>query len=287
MIPYGRQDITEADIQAVIETLKSDFITQGPAIPGFEKSVADFCGAAGAVAVSSATAGLHVAYLALGIGPGRLVWTVPNTFAATANAALYCGADVDFVDIDLQTRNLCVDALAAKLEVAEKSGRLPDLVVPVHFSGLSCDMAAISALAKEYGFRVVEDASHAIGGAFQKQMVGACQYSDAAVFSFHPVKIITTGEGGMITSASPEFIERCAMLRSHGITKDQSRFESATNDPWFYEMQELGFNYRLTDIQATLGRKQMERLEDYVSRRNQIAEQYTAAFFGHRFGPAC
>ncbi|MEL7388141.1 MAG: UDP-4-amino-4,6-dideoxy-N-acetyl-beta-L-altrosamine transaminase [Pseudomonadota bacterium] len=278
MIPYGRQDITETDIEVVIETLRSDFITQGPAIPRFEGAVSEYCGASGAVAVTSATAALHVAYMALDVGPDSLVWTVPNTFAATANAALYCGAEVDFVDINLSDRNLCIAALRDKLRLASTEGRLPDLVVPVHFSGLSCDMAAVHELALEFGFRVVEDASHAIGGSYDGQMVGACQYSDATVFSFHPVKLITTGEGGVITSQSQDFLDRCAILRSHGIVREKDRLTGPTDGPWYYEMVELGFNYRMTDIQAALGTSQLGRLDSYVARRNEIALLYDRAF---------
>ncbi|MDX8349436.1 UDP-4-amino-4,6-dideoxy-N-acetyl-beta-L-altrosamine transaminase [Cognatiyoonia sp. IB215446] len=278
MIPYGRQDITEADIEVVVETLRSDFVTQGPAIPRFEDTVSRYCGAAGAIAVTSATAALHVAYRALDIGPGSLVWTVPNTFAATANAALYCGADVDFVDIDISDRNISIPALREKLEAAALQGSLPDLVVPVHFSGLSCDMAQIGDLAQEFGFRVVEDASHAIGGSYGADKVGCCRHSDATVFSFHPVKLITTGEGGIITSASTDVLERCALLRSHGITRSPDRLAAQADDPWYYEMIELGFNYRMTDIQAALGTSQMGRLDSYVVRRNEIAALYEEAF---------
>lgn len=278
MIPYGRQDITKADIDAVVNTLTSDFITQGPAISAFEAAMATYCTAAGAVAVSSATAGLHIAYKALGIGPGSRVWTVPNTFAATANAALYCGAQVDFVDIDINTRNISINALTSKLQSAAAQARLPDLVVPVHFSGLSCDMAAISALAKQYGFKIVEDASHAIGASYGATNVGGCEFSDATVFSFHPVKIITTGEGGLITSNDPDILENCAMLRTHGITRDPARLEREADGPWYYEMLDLGFNYRMTDIQAALGLSQLTRLDTYVERRNEIAAIYTDAF---------
>ncbi|MEL7465976.1 MAG: UDP-4-amino-4,6-dideoxy-N-acetyl-beta-L-altrosamine transaminase [Pseudomonadota bacterium] len=282
MIPYGRQDITEDDVEAVVATLKSDFITQGPAIAGFEAAIAEGCGAAGAVAVTSATAGLHVAYLALGLGEGDLLWTVPNTFAATANAALYCGAEVDFVDIDIASRNMDVAALEAKLEAAAKAGRLPKIVAPVHFAGAPCDMAEIAALADRYGFRVVEDASHAVGASHglgdAAERTGACRYSDAAVFSFHPVKIVTTGEGGAITSADPEIVAKCATLRTHGITRDAAALEREPDGPWYYEMLDLGFNYRMTDIQAALGRSQIGRLDEYVARRGEIAARYAAAF---------
>jgi UDP-4-amino-4,6-dideoxy-N-acetyl-beta-L-altrosamine transaminase len=274
MIPYGRQHITDEDIAEVVAVLKSDFITQGPAVERFEQSVASFCGAAMAVAVSNATAGLHIAYQALGVGLGDLVWTVPNTFAATANAARYLGADVDFVDIDIATRNMSADALEAKFEAAEAAGRLPKLVVPVHFAGLSCDMVSISALCRKYGALIVEDASHAIGGSYKGRPIGNCQFSAATIFSFHPVKIITTGEGGMVTTADKALGERIAMLRSHGITRDPKRMGADVDGPWFYEMLELGFNYRLTDIQSALGASQMARLESYIETRNEIANAY-------------
>ena len=277
MIPYGRQDITDEDIAAVTAVLRSDLVTQGPAIDAFEAVVASRCGVERAVAVSNATAGLHLAYLALDIGPGDLVWTAPNTFAATANAALYCGARVDFVDIDLATRNMSVPALEARLREADEHGRLPKLVVPVHFGGLSCDMAAIGALARRYGFRVVEDASHAIGATYGGRPVGACEHSDACVFSFHPVKIITTGEGGMVTSADPAIAERVARLRTHGITRDANLMAGGSEGGWYYEMLELGFNYRMTDIQAALGHSQFGRLDGYIERRDEIARGYDAA----------
>ena len=274
MIPYGRQDITDEDVAAVVAALKSDFITQGPAIGQFEAALAAHCGAARAVAVSSATAALHIAYQALGVGPGDIVWTVPNTFAATANAALYLGATVDFVDIDMETRNLSLSALTEKFEQAERIGRLPKIVAPVHFAGLSCDMEPIGRLCRKYGARIVEDASHAVGASYDNTRVGACAHSDVTIFSFHPVKIITTGEGGMALTADPELGERIALLRTHGITRDPSRYHGKDEGPWYYQMVELGFNYRITDIQAALGASQVKRLDHYVERRNRLAEVY-------------
>jgi UDP-4-amino-4,6-dideoxy-N-acetyl-beta-L-altrosamine transaminase len=274
VIPYGRQHITQADIDAVVEVLRSDFLTQGPAVPRFEQAVAGYCGAAHAVAVNSATSALHIACLALDLGPGDLLWTSPITFVASANCALYCGADVDFVDIDPRTYNLCPEALAQKLAAAEQAGRLPKIVVPVHLTGQSCDMAAIHALSQRYGFRIIEDASHAIGGRYRDQPVGNCRYSDITVFSFHPVKIITTAEGGMALTNDAELAARLEMLRSHGITRDAEKMTRAPDGPWYYEQQLLGFNYRLTDLQAALGLSQMARLDDYVARRHEIAARY-------------
>jgi UDP-4-amino-4,6-dideoxy-N-acetyl-beta-L-altrosamine transaminase len=276
VIPYGRQHITQADIDAVVEVLRSDFLTQGPAVPRFEQAVAGYCGAAHAVAVNSATSALHIACLALDLGPGDLLWTSPITFVASANCALYCGADVDFVDIDPRTYNLCPQALAQKLAAAEQAGRLPKIVVPVHLTGQPCDMAAIHELSQRYGFRIIEDASHAIGGRYRDQPVGNCRYSDITVFSFHPVKIITTAEGGMALTNDAELAARLEMLRSHGITRDADKMTRAPDGPWYYEQQLLGFNYRLTDLQAALGLSQMARLDEYVARRHEIAARYDA-----------
>ena len=276
MIPYGRQDITEADIDAVVEVLRSDFLTQGPMVPRFEQAVAHYCGAAHAVAVNSATSALHIACLALELGPGDLLWTSPITFVASANCALYCGADVDFVDIDPRSYNLSVDALATKLAAAEQAGRLPKIVVPVHLTGQSCDMAAIHELSQRYGFRIIEDASHAIGGRYRDEPVGNCRYSDITVFSFHPVKIITTAEGGMALTQDAGLAARLEMLRSHGITREPARMSRAPDGPWYYEQQTLGFNYRMTDLQAALGLSQMGRLDDYVARRHELARRYDA-----------
>ena len=274
MIPYGRQDITEADIEAVVTVLRSDLITQGPVVPQFEQAVADYCGAGYGVATSSATAALHVACAALDLGPGDWLWTSPNTFVASANAARYCGARVDFVDIDPRTYNMSADALAEKLAVAESAGRLPKVVMPVHFAGQSCDMAAIHALSERYGFRIIEDASHAIGGRYQDEPVGNCRYSDVAVFSFHPVKIITTGEGGMAVTNNAELAGRMGRLRSHGITRDPALMAGDPDGPWDYQQIELGFHYRMTDIQAALGLSQMQRLDEFVTKRRAVAAHY-------------
>ncbi|MEE4299202.1 MAG: UDP-4-amino-4,6-dideoxy-N-acetyl-beta-L-altrosamine transaminase [Pseudomonadales bacterium] len=274
MIPYGRQDIRDEDIEAVVEVLRSDYLTQGPCVPRFEHSVCEIVGAAHGVAVSSATAALHVACAALGLGPGGLLWTSPVTFVASANCARYCGADVDFVDIDPRSFDLCADALEAKLVAAERSGRLPDIVVPVHLCGQSCDMRRIHALAQRFGFRIVEDASHAIGGRYDGEPIGSGRFSDVTVFSFHPVKIVTTGEGGMAVTNDGELAARMARLRTHGITRDADLMERPCEGPWYYEQLELGFNYRLTDLQAALGCTQLERLGEYVARREALADRY-------------
>ncbi|MEY2859819.1 MAG: UDP-4-amino-4,6-dideoxy-N-acetyl-beta-L-altrosamine transaminase [Pseudomonadota bacterium] len=274
MIPYGRQSISEDDIQAVVDVLRSDFLTQGPVVPAFEKEVAAQCGANFGVAVNSATSALHIACLALGVGDGDLVWTSPITFVASANCARYCGADVDFVDIDARTYNMSVDCLREKLEQAQKNGRLPKVVIPVHLSGQSCEMEAIYLLSHKYGFRIIEDASHAIGGHYQNSPVGSCRYSDITIFSFHPVKIITTGEGGMAVTNSPELAKHMARLRSHGITRYPAEMTHAPDGSWYYQQVELGFNYRMTDIQAALGLSQMRRLEQFVAIRHVIAERY-------------
>lgn len=274
MIPYGRQDITQADIDAVIEVLRSDFLTQGPMVPRFEQSVAGHVGAGHALAVNSATSALHIACLALGLGQGDWLWTSPITFVASANCALYCGAQVDFVDIDPHTYNLSPAALAAKLEVAEREGKLPKVVVAVHLCGQPCDMQAIAELARRYGFKVIEDASHAIGGKYQGEFIGNCRYSDITVFSFHPVKIITTAEGGMALTNDAALAESMALLRSHGITRDPQQMTHEADGPWYYQQIGLGFNYRMTELQAALGVSQMERLDQYVARRHQLAERY-------------
>jgi UDP-4-amino-4,6-dideoxy-N-acetyl-beta-L-altrosamine transaminase len=275
MIPYGRQDISQEDIDAVVEVLRSDFLTQGPVVPEFEKVVASYAGAKHAVAVSSATSALHISCLALEVGPGDLVWTSPITFVASANCALYCGADVDFVDIDPRTYNLSVSCLAEKLEQAKRNGRLPKVVIPVHLSGQPCEMEAIHALSVKYGFRVIEDASHAIGGSYRGEKVGSCRYSDITVFSFHPVKIVTTGEGGMALANDPVLAAKMRKLRSHGITSTPSEMDARPEDElWNYQQVGLGFNYRLTDIQAALGLSQMRRLDEFVLARNELAERY-------------
>lgn len=278
MIPYGRQEIDDADVAAVVQALRSDLITQGPIIPRFEAAIAARCEAAHGVAVSSGTAALHLACLAMDLGPGDRLWTSPISFVASANCALYCGAQVDFVDIDPVTRTMSVSALADKLMNAERTGELPRIVVPVHFAGLSCDMAAINVLAQRYGFRVLEDACHALGGSYRGRPVGSCLWSDAAVFSFHPVKGVTTGEGGMVVTNDSEVARRVTGLRSHGITRDRGGLEDPGQGPWYYEQQELGFNYRLTDLQAALGLSQLSRLADWVRRREALADRYDEAF---------
>jgi len=278
VIPYGRQWITEEDIAAVADVLRSDLITQGPMSDRFERVVAEYCGAEYAVAVANGTAALHLAVMALGLGPGGLLWTTPITFVASANCARFVGADVDFVDIDPDTLNMSVSALAAKLEAAEKTGRLPDVVVPVHFAGASCDMVGIRELADRYGFRVLEDGAHGVGGKYRGEPVGSCRYSDAATFSFHPVKIVTTGEGGLVLTNDPQVAEKARLLHTHGITRDTSKFRGEPDGPWSYQQIELGYNFRITDIQAALGVSQMSRLDEFVTRRNEIAQAYLAAF---------
>lgn len=274
MIPYGRQEITQADIDSVIEVLRSDFLTQGPMVPRFEQSVAQHVGARHALAVNSATSALHIACLALGLGPGDCLWTTPITFVASANCALYCGAKVDFVDIDPSTYNLCPNALAQKLAHAEATGTLPKIVVAVHLCGQPCNMIAIHELAQRYGFKIIEDASHAIGGKYRNEFIGNGHYSDITVFSFHPVKIITTAEGGMALTNSTELAEKMALLRSHGITRDPKQMTHEPDGPWYYQQVDLGFNYRMTELQAALGISQMLRLDQFVARRHQLARRY-------------
>lgn len=274
MIPYGRQDITQADIDAVVSVLQSDFLTQGPMVPRFEGLVADYCGAKHALAVNSATSALHIACLALELGSGDQLWTTPVTFVASANCGLYCGAQVDFVDIDPLTYNLDVVALEHKLQDAQRNGQLPKVLVAVHLCGQPCDMERIHALSQQYGFRVIEDASHAIGGKYQGLPVGNCQYSDITVFSFHPVKIITTAEGGMVTTNNAQLAQKMGLLRSHGITRDPAQMTHEADGPWYYQQIDLGFNYRMTELQAALGVSQMDRLDAYVSRRHQLAARY-------------
>lgn len=275
MIPYGKQDINQADIDAVLEVLKSDFLTQGPMVPEFEQAVANHVGAEYALAVNSATSALHIACLALGLGEGDWLWTTPVTFVASANCGLYCGARVDFVDIDPQTYNLCPVALKKKLELAKQNDRLPKVVVAVHLCGQPCNMEAIGALAKEYGFRLIEDASHAIGGKYQDEFIGNCRYSDITVFSFHPVKIVTTAEGGMAVTNDAELAEKMNLLRSHGITRDPALMTHEPDGPWYYQQVDLGFNYRMTELQAALGVSQMQRLDAFVARRHELAERYS------------
>ncbi|MBL8993525.1 MAG: UDP-4-amino-4,6-dideoxy-N-acetyl-beta-L-altrosamine transaminase, partial [Spirochaetia bacterium] len=263
-------DITDEDIRSVVEVLRSDFLTQGPQVEKFEAALRATTGAGYAVAVANATAALHLSCLALGIGPGDEVWTSPNTFVASANCARYCGACVDFVDIDPRTYNLSVPALEKKL----KSGRIPKALIPVHFAGQSCDMESVAALAKQYGFFVIEDASHAVGGKYKGRPIGSCDYSDLAVFSFHPVKIVTTGEGGAVLCNDHKLADRVALLRSHGITRDADLMTEPSHGPWYYQQMELGWNYRLTDIQAALGASQLRRLQAYIERRHELAERY-------------
>lgn len=275
MIPYGRQSISEEDIAAVVEVLRSDFLTQGPAVPRFEAALAAFVGAKHGVAANSATSALHIACLALGVGAGDVVWTTPNTFVASANCARFCGADVDFVDIDSDTGNLSAQALDYKLADARRSGKpLPKVVIPVHFAGQPCDMEAIHALAGQYGFRTIEDASHAVGATYLDSRIGDCRYSDIVVFSFHPVKIITTGEGGMAMTNDDELAWRMAAFRSHGITREPDRLVGQPTGPWYYEQQMLGYNYRMIDIEAALGLSQLARLGEFVNVRNRIAQRY-------------
>lgn len=274
MIPYGRQEITQADIDAVIEVLRSDFLTQGPVVPRFELAVASYCGVKNALAVNSATSALHIACLALGLGEGDWLWTSPVTFVASANCGLYCGAQIDFVDIDPKTYNLCPIALEQKLQMAKQAGRLPKVVVAVHLCGQPCDMVAIHALSRLYGFKLIEDASHAIGGRYQGEPIGNCRFSDITVFSFHPVKVITTGEGGMAVTNDAELAHRMGLFRSHGITRDAEHMTHQPDGPWYYQQIELGFNYRMTEMQAALGVTQMQRLDQFVERRHVISCQY-------------
>jgi dTDP-4-amino-4,6-dideoxygalactose transaminase len=302
MIPYGRQDISSSDIDFVCDILRSDFLTQGPMVPAFEEAVANLVGVKCAVAVNSATSALHIACLALGLGPGDVLWTTPNTFVASANCALYCGASIDFVDIDPATYNICVKKLTKKLEAAAVNGILPKIIIPVHFAGQPCDMAAIYALSEKYGFKIIEDASHAVGATYLADTfsnaqevqneggglgldcsvndndfikVGSCVNSDITIFSFHPVKIITTGEGGMALTNDKTLYQKMLRFRSHGITSNQSLMDLRPDDEiWNYQQIDLGYNYRMTDIQAALGLSQLTRLHEFVGRRQQLATQY-------------
>ena len=274
MIPYGKQDVSEEDIKAVINVLRSDFLTQGPIVPAFESAVTSYCGVKFGYAVNSATSALHIACLALEVGPGDIVWTSPITFVASANCALYCGATVDFVDIDAATYNMSVSVLEEKLEKAEKVGRLPKVVIPVHLAGQSCQMSEIYELSKKYGFKIIEDASHAIGGRYLNEPVGNCRFSDICVFSFHPVKIITTGEGGMALTNNPDLAIALNRYRSHGIVRQPSEMTKVPDGPWYYQQIDLGYNYRMTDIQAALGLSQMSRLDEFVSSRHVLANRY-------------
>jgi UDP-4-amino-4,6-dideoxy-N-acetyl-beta-L-altrosamine transaminase len=280
MIPYGRQDIQQADIDAVVEVLRSEFLTQGPVVPEFERAVAEKVGAKHAVAVNSATSALHIACLALGLGPGDWLWTSPITFVASANCGLYCGARVDFVDIDPLSNNMCPRALATKLAQARQEGRLPKVLVPVHLAGQSCDIAAIHALSEKYGFRIIEDASHAIGGKYLGEYIGSGRYSDITVFSFHPVKIVTTAEGGMAVTNDQGLAARMNLLRSHGITRDDEAMTHTPDGPWYYQQVTLGFNYRMTELQAALGVSQLNRLDAFVARRHELAQRYDTELAG-------
>lgn len=274
MIPYGKQEIQQADIDAVVDVLHSDFLTQGPQVPLFEAAIASYCHAQYAVAVNSATSALHIACLALGLGEGDVLWTTPNSFVASANCGLYCGAKIDFVDIDSATYNLSVSSLEAKLIVAERLGKLPKIVIPVHFAGQSCDMQAIHALSLRYGFKIIEDAAHAIGGQYQGRAIGGGQYSDITVFSFHPVKIITTAEGGVATTNERGLAEKMQLLRSHGVTREPHLMTHELEGAWYYQQVALGFNYRMTELQAALGLSQLQRLDEYVGKRHAIAQFY-------------
>ncbi len=274
MIPYGRQEISDADIEAVVAVLKSDYLTQGPRVPEFEQAVAGYCGAGYGVAVNSGTSALHVACLALGVGKGDLVWTSPITFVASANCARYCGADVDFVDIDSGTYNISVPALRKKLEQAAQSGRLPKVLIPVHFSGQSCDMVPIRELADQYGFSLIEDACHAVGGRYRDEKIGSCRYSDITVFSFHPVKIITTAEGGMALTNDAGLARKMDLYRTHGISRNPEEMTRVADGPWYYQQLELGYNYRMTELQAALGISQLTRLDEVVEKRHLLARRY-------------
>ena len=274
MIPYGKQDINQADIDSVIDVLQSDFLTQGPQVPLFEKTVSDYCGVEYGVAVNSATSALHIACLALGLKKGDYLWTSPNTFVASANCGLYCGAQVDFVDISPLTYNLSPEELEKKLIQAKRDNKLPKIVIPVHFAGQSCDMRKIYSLGQEYGFKIIEDASHAIGGKYLDQSIGGCQYSDITVFSFHPVKIITTAEGGLATTNDERLLERMQLFRSHGVTRDSELMTKKSEGGWYYQQVELGFNYRMTELQAALGVSQMERLDEFVALRHEHQKRY-------------
>ena len=274
MIPYGHQDINQTDIDAVVDVLSSEFLTQGSAVPAFEQNIANYCSVQHAIAVNSATSALHIACVALGVTSGDIVWTTPITFVASANCALYCGANVDFVDIDPLTYNISVDCLAKKLEQAQIKGNLPKVVIPVHFAGQPCDMSEIFALSKQYNFKIIEDASHAIGGRYNNEPIGSCKFSEITVFSFHPVKIITTGEGGMALTNDADIANKMRLLRSHGITKASAEMTEEPDGPWYYQQIELGFNYRMTDLQAALGLSQMERLDEFVRKRHSFAKVY-------------
>lgn len=278
MIPYGKQLISQADIDSVVAVLESDWLTQGPKVPAFEAAIAKYCNAQYGIAVNSATSALHIACLALNVSEGDTVWTSPISFVASANCALYCGAKVDFVDIDLATGNMSVSALTDKLISAKQNNCLPKVVIPVHLAGQSCDMKAIYDLSKQYGFKIIEDASHAIGAQYNGNKVGCCEFSDITVFSFHPVKIITSAEGGMAVTNNQPLAKKLQRLRSHGVTNDPNEMTEPSHGPWYYQQIELGFNYRMTDMQAALGLSQLKQLDDFVSMRNDMASKYNRAF---------
>lgn len=279
-IPYGRQNISQEDIDAVVETLQSDFLTQGPAVIDFENAVSQYCDVKYSFAVANATCALHLAYLALGVGKGDTVWTSPNTFLSTANAALMCGADIDFVDICPKTYNMCIGKLEKKLIEAEKQDKLPKVVTPVHFAGQSCNMKKIWELSQQYGFSIVEDAAHAVGGSYLDKKIGSCQYSDITIFSFHPVKILTTAEGGMLTTNSAKLAQKISMLRTHGMTRDASLMTKRSEGPWYYQMLELGYNYRITDLQCALGLSQLKRIDELVANRHRVLKKYESLLGG-------
>lgn len=278
MIPYGKQSISAEDIRAVVNVLESDFITQGPVVPEFEQAVANYCGSRYGIAVNSATSALHIACRALKLGPGDYLWTTPVSFVASANCGLYCGSKVDFVDIDPKSYNMSIDLLEEKLLDARKNNKLPKIVVPVHFTGQSCEMQKIAELAKEFGFAVIEDAAHAIGGKYEEQQIGSCMYSDMTVFSFHPVKIITTGEGGMALTSRRDLYERLQLLRNHGITRDPLQMTGESHGPWYYQQIDLGYNFRMTDLQAALGLSQLTRIDDFINHRQVLARRYNDYF---------
>ena len=274
MIPYGKQDINQADIKSIIDVLQSETLTQGPQVPLFEKIVSEYCGVEYGVAVNSATSALHIGCLSLGLGKGDWLWTSPNSFVASANCGLYCDAKIDFVDIDPQTYNLSAAELEKKLIKAKQEGKLPKVVIPVHFAGQSCNMKKIHYLSQEYGFKIIEDASHAIGSKYLEKPVGGCQYSDITIFSFHPVKIITTAEGGLATTNSKEVAEKMRLFRSHGITRDKNLMSRSPDGDWYYQQVDLGFNYRMNELQAALGISQMQRLDEFVAKRHILQERY-------------
>jgi len=276
MIPYGRQSINQSDIDSVIDVLKSDYLTQGPVVPAFEQAMANYCHAEHAIAVCNATAALHLACLVLNVGSGDIVWTSPNTFVASANCAIYCGAKIDFVDIDSQTYNLSIDNLKEKLHKAEQTGRLPKVIIPVHFAGQSCQMKEIKELSNKYGFSIIEDASHAIGGEYLGEKIGSCKYSDITIFSFHPVKIMTTGEGGIALTNNNKLAEKIALLRNAGITKNPELMTEVSHGSWYYQQIDLGYNYRMTDLQAALGLSQLSRLDQFIKIRREIAKNYSS-----------